>query len=166
VLTSSRYAVQKGHHVFLTKPPVKTAAEVSLPVFNTLLIHLAAPAAFEGGPQPRRSRRHRLSQAFRPHLSWCVCLVRGILLLMFFGRCSQQDSRIRRLWVFLRLHDAAQVSTCHVQGQAVRCMVPLTSSSDLLQSWAGISSDISYYLNSHHVDIHVWVNHSHACGSC
>lgn len=24
------------------------------------------------------------------------------------------------------------------------------------KSWAGISSDISYYLNSHHIDLHVW----------
>lgn len=27
---------------------------------------------------------------------------------------------------------------------------------DTFQAWAGISSDISYYLNSHHVDWHVW----------
>ena len=26
----------------------------------------------------------------------------------------------------------------------------------VLKAWAGISSDISYYLNSHHVDWHVW----------
>jgi len=24
------------------------------------------------------------------------------------------------------------------------------------KAWAGISSDISYYLNSHHIDFHVW----------
>eukprot|EP01083_Nonionella_stella_P318781 1166969_1 len=27
---------------------------------------------------------------------------------------------------------------------------------DTFKSWAGISSDISYYLNSHHIDIHMW----------
>lgn len=27
---------------------------------------------------------------------------------------------------------------------------------DTFKSWAGISSDISYYLNSHHIDLHVW----------
>ena len=25
-----------------------------------------------------------------------------------------------------------------------------------LQAWAGLGSDISYYLNSHHIDLHVW----------
>ena len=24
------------------------------------------------------------------------------------------------------------------------------------QAWAGLGSDISYYLNSHHIDLHVW----------
>jgi D-galacturonate reductase len=27
---------------------------------------------------------------------------------------------------------------------------------DTFKGWAGISSDISYYLNSHHIDFHVW----------
>jgi D-galacturonate reductase len=27
---------------------------------------------------------------------------------------------------------------------------------DTFKKWAGISSDISYYLNSHHIDFHVW----------
>ena len=26
----------------------------------------------------------------------------------------------------------------------------------LSKAWAGIGSDISYYLNSHHIDFHVW----------
>ncbi|CAF3314672.1 unnamed protein product [Rotaria socialis] len=30
------------------------------------------------------------------------------------------------------------------------------------RSWAGISSDISYYLNSHHIDFHVWSLHGRA----
>ena len=25
-----------------------------------------------------------------------------------------------------------------------------------VQAWAGLGSDISYYLNSHHIDLHVW----------
>jgi D-galacturonate reductase len=28
---------------------------------------------------------------------------------------------------------------------------------DTFKAWAGKSSDISYYLNSHHVDFHNWV---------
>lgn len=28
------------------------------------------------------------------------------------------------------------------------------------KAWAGKSSDISYYLNSHHVDVHVWAMES------
>ncbi|CAD7950648.1 unnamed protein product [Amoebophrya sp. A120] len=28
---------------------------------------------------------------------------------------------------------------------------------ETFRSWAGLSSDISYYLNSHHVDLHVWM---------
>ena len=27
---------------------------------------------------------------------------------------------------------------------------------NVLQAWAGLGSDISYYLNSHHIDLHVW----------
>ena len=27
---------------------------------------------------------------------------------------------------------------------------------DTFRSWAGVSSDISYYLNAHHIDFHVW----------
>ena len=27
---------------------------------------------------------------------------------------------------------------------------------DTFKAWAGKSSDISYYLNSHHIDIHCW----------
>ena len=26
----------------------------------------------------------------------------------------------------------------------------------MFQAWAGLGSDISYYLNSHHIDFHVW----------
>jgi hypothetical protein len=28
---------------------------------------------------------------------------------------------------------------------------------ETFKSWAGSSSDISYYLNSHHIDFHEWV---------
>ena len=34
------------------------------------------------------------------------------------------------------------------------------------KAWAGLGSDISYYLNSHHIDLHVWamqVGLSHVC---
>ncbi|UJR37077.1 hypothetical protein I4U23_029781 [Adineta vaga] len=33
---------------------------------------------------------------------------------------------------------------------------------DTFRSWAGISSDISYYLNSHHIDFHMWSLYSRA----
>ena len=33
---------------------------------------------------------------------------------------------------------------------------------DVFKSWAGKSSDISYYLNSHHVDFLVWAQHKRA----
>jgi D-galacturonate reductase len=29
---------------------------------------------------------------------------------------------------------------------------------DTFRAWAGKSSDISYYLNSHHIDVHCWIN--------
>ncbi len=32
----------------------------------------------------------------------------------------------------------------------------LVSLYQTFRAWAGISSDISYYLNSHHMDFHVW----------
>ena len=27
---------------------------------------------------------------------------------------------------------------------------------ETFKAWAGLGSDISYYLNSHHIDLHVW----------
>ena len=39
---------------------------------------------------------------------------------------------------------------------------------ETFKAWAGKSSDISYYLNSHHVDFHEWANHGtsfHSCGT-
>ena len=38
-------------------------------------------------------------------------------------------------------------------GRAYVCM---RDHSQTFRAWAGISSDISYYLNSHHVDFHCW----------
>lgn len=29
---------------------------------------------------------------------------------------------------------------------------------ETFRAWAGKSSDISYYLNSHHIDVHCWIN--------
>ena len=34
---------------------------------------------------------------------------------------------------------------------------------DTFRAWAGKSSDISYYLNSHHIDFHEWCAHSTMC---
>jgi D-galacturonate reductase len=36
------------------------------------------------------------------------------------------------------------------------CMTQRREQLDTFRSWAGKSSDISYYLNSHHIDIHCW----------
>ena len=33
---------------------------------------------------------------------------------------------------------------------------------ETFRAWAGLGSDISYYLNSHHVDLHVWAMEVHS----
>lgn len=37
------------------------------------------------------------------------------------------------------------------------CMQQRREQLDTFRAWAGISSDISYYLNSHHMDMHCWI---------
>ena len=53
-----------------------------------------------------------------------------------------------------------------------RCKIFIREYNDDDQkAWAGLGSDISYYLNSHHIDLHVWamqvapfdLSHSHVC---
>ena len=36
---------------------------------------------------------------------------------------------------------------------------------ETFRAWAGLGSDISYYLNSHHVDLHVWAMEVHSSTS-
>merc|ERR1711884_196355 len=36
---------------------------------------------------------------------------------------------------------------------------------ETFRAWAGLGSDISYYLNSHHVDLHVWAMEIHGSTS-
>lgn len=36
------------------------------------------------------------------------------------------------------------------------CMTQRREQLDTFRAWAGISSDISFYLNSHHMDVHCW----------
>jgi len=49
--------------------------------------------------------------------------------------------------------DALILPTSHLR----RCLLPRCCCCVGLQAWAGLSSDISYYLNSHHVDFSEWV---------
>ena len=37
------------------------------------------------------------------------------------------------------------------------CMTQRKEQLETFRAWAGISSDISYYLNSHHIDVHCWM---------
>ena len=37
---------------------------------------------------------------------------------------------------------------------------------ETFRAWAGLGSDISYYLNSHHVDLHVWAMEVHRSIRC
>lgn len=37
---------------------------------------------------------------------------------------------------------------------------------DTFKAWAGLSSDINYYLNSHHIDIHNWMGGCEAHNQC
>ena len=34
---------------------------------------------------------------------------------------------------------------------------------ETFKAWAGLGSDISYYLNSHHIDLHVWAMEVKSC---
>lgn len=36
---------------------------------------------------------------------------------------------------------------------------------ETFKAWAGLGSDISYYLNSHHIDLHVWAMEVKSCNA-
>ena len=101
-------AIERGLHVMVTKPVVKTLAE------HRILVERAR--------------------------------AKGVLLQIevhkrFDPMYSDACARMKDLGAFN--HFVSYMSQPQFQLQTFK-------------AWAGISSDISYYLNSHHIDFHVW----------
>ena len=101
-------AIDRGLHVLVTKPPVKTLAE-----------HRALVEA---------ARSKGVLVAVEVHKRWDPIY-------------ADARDRIRKLGDFSFF--ASYMSQPKIQIETFR-------------HWAGKSSDISYYLNSHHVDFHSW----------
>ena len=101
-------AIERGLHVLVTKPPVKTLVE-----------HHALVEA---------SRRKNVLVAVEVHKRWDPIY-------------TDARDRIRKLGDFSFFHSY---------------MSQPKKQLDTFKRWAGKSSDISYYLNSHHVDFHAW----------
>lgn len=101
-------AVQKGCHVLIAKPIVKTLAE-----------HLELLSA---------ARDNNVLVAMEVHKRWDPIY-------------RDARDRIRQLGDF-----------SHFQSY----MSQPKSQLDTFRAWAGKSSDISYYLNAHHIDFHAW----------
>ena len=101
-------AVQRGCHVLIAKPIVKTLTE-----------HLALL---------RAARRHGVLVAMEVHKRWDPIYV-------------DARDRIRELGDFSFFQSY---------------MSQPKSQLDTFRAWAGTSSDISYYLNAHHVDFNLW----------
>ena len=101
-------AIERGLHVLVTKPPVKTLVE-----------HHALVET---------SRRKNVLVAVEVHKRWDPIY-------------TDARDRIRKLGDFSFFHSY---------------MSQPKKQLDTFKRWAGKSSDISYYLNSHHVDFHAW----------
>ncbi|SPQ93277.1 unnamed protein product (mitochondrion) [Plasmodiophora brassicae] len=101
-------AIERGMHVILTKPPVKTVVE-----------HLSLV---------KRAREKNVIVVVEVHKRYDPVY-------------DDARNRIRNLGPFNYFY--AYMS--QPKGQLAT-----------FKSWAGISSDISYYLNSHHIDFHAW----------
>ncbi|RYH22597.1 Gfo/Idh/MocA family oxidoreductase [archaeon] len=103
------YAAQKGLHVLVTKPAVKTLEQ-----------HRQLNQA---------AQQHNALVAVEVHKRWDPMYTDARDKLMQLGAfsylCAYMSQPKHQLHTF--------------------------------QSWAGVSSDISYYLNSHHIDFHEWV---------
>eukprot|EP01137_Pigoraptor_chileana_P023019 Opistho-2@88671 len=104
----AKYAIEKGIHVLLTKPPVKTLRE------HNELVQLAH--------------------------------AKGVFVMVEYHKrfdpiYSDARARIRTLGDF---------------GYFNSYMSQPKSQLKTFSAWAGAASDISYYLNSHHIDIHAW----------
>ena len=101
-------AIERGLHVLVTKPPVKTLEE--------------------HGSLVEAARRKNVLVAVEVHKRWDPMY-------------ADARDRIRKLGDFSFFH--SYMSQPKKQLETFR-------------RWAGKSSDISYYLNSHHVDFHAW----------
>jgi len=101
-------AIERGLHVLVTKPPVKTLDD------HRLLVEA--------------SREKNVLVAVEVHKRWDPIYV---------------DARDR----ISKLGDFSFFNSYMSQPK---------KQLDTFRRWAGKSSDISYYLNSHHVDFHVW----------
>jgi len=101
-------AIERGLHVLVTKPPVKTLEE------HRSLVEAAG--------------RKNVLVAVEVHKRWDPMYV-------------DARDRISKLGDFSFFHSY---------------MSQPKKQLDTFKRWAGKSSDISYYLNSHHVDFHVW----------
>lgn len=101
-------AIERGLHVLVTKPPVKTLEE------HRSLVEAA--------------RRKSVLVAVEVHKRWDPIY-------------TDARDRIRKLGDFSFFNS--------YMSQPKKQLVTF-------KRWAGKSSDISYYLNSHHVDFHVW----------
>ena len=101
-------AVERGLHVLVTKPPVKTLEE-----------HRSLVQA---------SRRQNVLVAVEVHKRWDPIY-------------TDARDRIRKLGGFSFFNSY---------------MSQPKKQLETFKRWAGKSSDISYYLNSHHVDFHAW----------
>ena len=101
-------AIERGLHVLVTKPPVKTLEE------HRSLVEAA--------------QRKNVLVAVEVHKRWDPIYL-------------DARDRIRKLGDFSFFNSY---------------MSQPKKQLDTFKRWAGKSSDISYYLNSHHVDFHVW----------
>eukprot|EP00667_Euglena_gracilis_P018458 EG_transcript_19603 len=101
-------AVQRGVHVLVTKPPVKTLAE-----------HRALAAAATAA---------------------------GVLVMV------EVHKRFDPIYIDAR----DRIRTMGGCGYLYAYMSQPKHQLETFRAWAGKSSDISYYLNSHHVDFHEW----------
>jgi len=108
----AKESIQRGLHVLLTKPPVKTLKE------HIELTQLA--------------KKHNVIVAVEYHKRWDPMY-------------ADAKERMRALGDF---------------GFFQSYMSQPKFQLETFKSWAGTSSDISYYLNSHHIDFHCWAMRS------
>lgn len=105
----ARYAVERGHHVLLTKPATKTLADhlalVALARERGVYVYVEHHKRFDPAYADARFQARRIGD-----------------FNYFYSYMSQPKSQL-----------------------------------ETFKAWAGRDSDISYYLNSHHVDVCEWM---------